>query len=307
MADLGLLAGLANGIKEGMLAYQTQKQIRRQQDLENLNRGVVENPQTGELEYTPEAKQKMASEAYLKQLQLQKLEKEVSAPNLDEQYKQAQIDWLKSRSGESAARTGLVEQKTKGLLQPKTTGTVAGEGKPEKEPKIAGGTFTAGTFAQRVEDANKQLENLQSKMDTSSLKTAIESSKYVPQIAKSENVKLLEQAKRNFVNAVLRKESGAAISPSEFASAEAQYFDAPGDTEAVKEQKKRNREVALAGLRAEGEKALPKIQKGLMQAPQKAAPQMSPEDQEAASWLQQNPNHPAAKQIKAMLGAKYGL
>ncbi len=48
-----------------------------------------------------------------------------------------------------------------------------------------------------------------------------------------EDRKLLEQAERNFVNAVLRRESGAAISPEEFVSAEKQYFAQRGDGDAV--------------------------------------------------------------------------
>jgi len=38
---------------------------------------------------------------------------------------------------------------------------------------------------------------------------------------------VFEQAKKNFVNAVLRLESGAVISPSEFTNADKQYFPQP--------------------------------------------------------------------------------
>lgn len=61
----------------------------------------------------------------------------------------------------------------------------------------------------------------------------------------------LEQAKRDFVNATLRRESGAVISDSEFANAEKQYFPQIGDSQAVKEQKQRNREIAMRGVLAE--------------------------------------------------------
>ena len=57
-----------------------------------------------------------------------------------------------------------------------------------------------------------------------------------------------EQAKRNFVNAVLRKESGAAISPSEFSSAEKQYFPEAGDDTETVRQKAINRIDAINGL-----------------------------------------------------------
>lgn len=57
-----------------------------------------------------------------------------------------------------------------------------------------------------------------------------------------------EQAQRDFLNSVLRRESGAVIGPSEFASGKKQYFPQPGDSEAVLAQKARNRETALAGV-----------------------------------------------------------
>lgn len=61
----------------------------------------------------------------------------------------------------------------------------------------------------------------------------------------------VEQAQRDFVNAVLRRESGAAISPSEFESAQKQYFPSANDTPEVIAQKRRNREIATRGILAE--------------------------------------------------------
>jgi hypothetical protein len=60
-----------------------------------------------------------------------------------------------------------------------------------------------------------------------------------------------DQAKRNFVNAILRKESGAAISPSEFANAEQQYFPQPGDSADVIALKQQNRLTAMHGMARE--------------------------------------------------------
>lgn len=51
------------------------------------------------------------------------------------------------------------------------------------------------------------------------------------------------QAERNFINAVLRRESGAVISPEEFSNARMQYIPQPGDSPQVLEQKRRNRET----------------------------------------------------------------
>lgn len=57
-----------------------------------------------------------------------------------------------------------------------------------------------------------------------------------------------EQAQRDFINAILRLESGAAIGKDEFDNAKKQYFPQSGDTKAVVAQKKANRELAVQGL-----------------------------------------------------------
>lgn len=68
------------------------------------------------------------------------------------------------------------------------------------------------------------------------------------------------QAERNFINAVLRKESGAVISPSEFENAKKQYFPQPGDNENVIKQKALNRQTAINGIsRAAGASYKPQV------------------------------------------------
>lgn len=64
-------------------------------------------------------------------------------------------------------------------------------------------------------------------------------------------LKRQEQAERNFVNAVLRRESGASISDQEYENAEKQYFPRAGDTPEVVEQKRQNRLATMAGLENE--------------------------------------------------------
>lgn len=68
----------------------------------------------------------------------------------------------------------------------------------------------------------------------------------------------LDQAKRDFINAVLRRESGAVIADSEFENADKQYFPQIGDSREVREQKARNRRVAIEGIRAD----VPKSKQG---------------------------------------------
>jgi len=59
------------------------------------------------------------------------------------------------------------------------------------------------------------------------------------------------QAERNFINAVLRRESGAVISDQEFDNARKQYIPQPGDSPQVLEQKRKNRETVKQSIARE--------------------------------------------------------
>lgn len=64
-----------------------------------------------------------------------------------------------------------------------------------------------------------------------------------------EETQKYNNAKLNFITAVLRPESGATIQPSEYADAEKLYFPEPGNSKALIEQKQRAREQEIAGLK----------------------------------------------------------
>lgn len=57
-----------------------------------------------------------------------------------------------------------------------------------------------------------------------------------------------DQAQRNFINAQLRRESGAVISDEEFDNARKQYFPQPGDKPEALAQKKANRDMAVRNM-----------------------------------------------------------
>jgi hypothetical protein len=67
----------------------------------------------------------------------------------------------------------------------------------------------------------------------------------------NEQQQQVEQARRNFVSAVLRKESGAAIGVDEYKNEERKYFPQAGDTAKVIEQKQKARELAIKALEAQ--------------------------------------------------------
>ncbi len=64
----------------------------------------------------------------------------------------------------------------------------------------------------------------------------------------TEKEQQVDQAQRDFINAVLRQESGAAIGASEFENAKRQYFPQPNDKPAVLKQKAENRKTAINGF-----------------------------------------------------------
>ncbi|CAB5214295.1 hypothetical protein UFOVP193_53 [uncultured Caudovirales phage] len=64
----------------------------------------------------------------------------------------------------------------------------------------------------------------------------------------SENQQRTLQARKNFATAVLRKESGASISPTEFADVDRIYFPQVGDEPSVVAQKQRARDLAIQSL-----------------------------------------------------------
>lgn len=66
---------------------------------------------------------------------------------------------------------------------------------------------------------------------------------------KSDNYQKYQQARDNFITALLRDESGAAIGTSEFVRYEKELFPQPGDGAAVIKQKEEARRIAIEGMK----------------------------------------------------------
>jgi hypothetical protein len=135
-----------------------------------------------------------------------------------------------------------------------------------KAPNEAQGNAIA--YGVRMDGANKILEGLEGKGVTSGgrIKGAISGTleALVPYqgeklaagaesvlrpFLSSENQNNYEQAKENFITAVLRKESGASISPAEFAREERKYFPQVGDGDSTIKQKQEARRLAISAIR----------------------------------------------------------
>jgi len=70
----------------------------------------------------------------------------------------------------------------------------------------------------------------------------------------------VEQARRNFITAVLRKESGAVISPQEFYAEEKKYFPQLGDEAPVIQQKRAARDIAIRAMDVQSGNKAPNLQ-----------------------------------------------
>ena len=149
------------------------------------------------------------------------------------------------------------------------TGTPLQSGRPLTEAQ-AKGTL----FATRAAAADQVLNDIGQggKVQPGILKRAGESLPFVGEsvgamlnVTQSPQQQQVEQAQRDFVNAILRQESGASISPSEFANAQRQYFPQPGDSPQVIAQKAANRRNAVAGLTVQAGPGMQRIQQQAQQ------------------------------------------
>lgn len=150
----------------------------------------------------------------------------------------------------------LVQQDRQGNLAPVAGfGPKAGASKPLNDSQAK-----ALLFGSRMQESDKLLNEMSAKgVDRPS--TAKQIAEHIPLVGgalgavanfqASPDQQSVEQAQRDFVNAVLRRESGAAIAESEFANAQKQYFPSIGDSAQVKAQKAANRQLAIKGLLAE--------------------------------------------------------
>ena len=114
----------------------------------------------------------------------------------------------------------------------------------------------AYTFSSRMEKSDQILKDLEGKYNplaisakTSAITSNIPGAQTIINSQMSPESQKAEQAQRDFVNAVLRRESGAAISQSEFDNARIQYFPQTGDSPEVKAQKATNRKTAIEGIK----------------------------------------------------------
>jgi hypothetical protein len=133
--------------------------------------------------------------------------------------------------------------------------TPTGFTKPEKALTEQQGN--ALMFGKRMSAANNVIDGLSQTMNVTSPANLLAASPLTNPIA-SPNAQKLEQAKRDFMTAGLRKESGASISKSEYQMYDRTYFPQIGDSPEVLAQKAALRKRAIEGMMTVAGSAAPK-------------------------------------------------
>ncbi|KUZ35281.1 hypothetical protein [Burkholderia territorii] len=208
------------------------------------------------------------------------------------------------RALEYDAKNGVVINKATGQSMP----VMGADGKPiaTSVGNLTGEQSNAVAFGARALDAQNMLRQLEAG-GTTNTNPVYRAASGLPVIGgamagatnwlNSDQQQSYEQAKRNFVSAILRKESGAAIADSEFANEEKKYFPQTGDSPATIEQKARARDLAIEALKAQagpGAGLIPSIVSNANQdyasqprpgapAPQQSQPQAAAQPSPAAA------------------------
>jgi hypothetical protein len=150
----------------------------------------------------------------------------------------------------------LVQQDKQGNIRP-----VAGFGPKQGASKpLTDAQAKANLFGTRMAESHRILTDLEGKYSPMAVNAKMAAAELplvggaagaAGNLMLTEQGQQAEQAQRDFINAVLRRESGAVISPAEFSNGQKQYFPQPNDSKAVLDQKRRNRELAIRGMEAE--------------------------------------------------------
>lgn len=172
-------------------------------------------------------------------------------------FDKQKFDWEKANPGYEIKETpqGLVAINKR---DPRDTRPVLMGGVPVEGAKaLTEAQGKATGYAMRAKEAHDVMEKIgtgysptavASKQIAETLPGVGELASAAINVAMPESSQRAEQAQREFVNAVMRQESGAAISKSEFENARKQYFPQPGDSDSVIKQKAKNRMTAIRSL-----------------------------------------------------------
>ncbi|MBL8686747.1 MAG: hypothetical protein JNK86_04700 [Alphaproteobacteria bacterium] len=143
-------------------------------------------------------------------------------------------------------------------INPNQQGNVSVEKVEGLIPTFTQETKQAADYTNRLEQANMILSDLEKQGVTSMSLGGQLASQIGDGLGfnlRNPKFQMQDQAMRSFVNATLRRESGATITTQEFENAKLQYFPQPGDSPEVIKQKAMNRLLVIEGMKQQAGKA----------------------------------------------------
>ncbi len=195
---------------------------------------------------------------------------------LDRQAREDNIRLMASMRPERQAQIIQTDQGPMQLVNGQAVPIIGAGGQPVKGPAgdkaLNEGQANATMYGMRMSEADKILRNLEKGGNTNTglISTGLSGAAgSIPLVGEalgkgventfnvlpsalgglSEPQQQTKQARANFITAVLRKESGASISPAEFSKEEAKYFPQAGDSDKVIQQKQAARQLAIEAMK----------------------------------------------------------
>lgn len=250
----GFGTGLMGGSAQDIMRSGNMFNQMRETDINRQNR-LAQN----ELFRSEKAEEKKERQAELKKREEQA--KSLTDPNSDESKKKREVyRSLGYKVGDnfSAAdlENPLVMQTLKSQMEQSKLATMPRQGggvaqiKEEKRKDPTEAERLSLGFAKRTESSNKMLNNLEDKfLNKEGGFSPSTQFGYAPERFKSSERKNYEAAQKDFIGAVLRKESGASISDEEFQREAEKFFPLAGDDQQNIQFKQLLRKQAINNLK----------------------------------------------------------
>lgn len=277
---VGFIGQLLNGVKDAN-SYAQARQIAAANGLdvtqipEQYDPAQVEQSKARALSVQQQLEQQWKQKGY--DLDVRTQTERERANKVDEAVKRGQLGVAQANVGLRRQELDLNRTTPRGqfiqtdqgyVLADPRTGTVQPVLGPDGKPvqgkaatkNLTEGQAKANLFGSRMLEADRILNDLEGKYNPLAVNAKVAAGDapliggvagWVGNKMLSDEGQMAEQAQRDFINAVLRRESGAVISEPEFKNAAKQYFPQQGDSKAVLEQKRRNRQLAIQGMEAE--------------------------------------------------------
>lgn len=232
---------------------QSSQRAKREQVLQSLGQG------SGPLDFSSASRQLLAAGDTEGGLSLARLAQQqyLTSPEYITKAKTAEAEVQerfapKTTNIKTAAGDEItVEKGPSGYRIPKIEGQSPDPNNPFAQGKMTEAQSKDALYTSRMLSAEQVLRNIDAETATSWIEKARGAvSDKLGYNVRSPEFQKFDQAQRDFINATLRRESGAVISESEFDNARKQYFPQPGDTVDVIKQKRANRAEAIKGIGA---------------------------------------------------------